>query len=121
MKKSTKAVLLSALVFPGLGHLVLRHYLRGSLLVVCSLAALTVVVRIAFQQAQSLLDHVASGEIPMDATAIGEAVSNASNAADDRLSGIAFFVYIACWLIGIFDAYRVGSAAEQRDAAQDIS
>ncbi len=121
MKQSTKAVLLSGLVFPGLGQLVLRHYVRGWVLLVFSLAAMWLVVRIALGQAQSVLDQVTSGEVPLDTSAIGELVRNASSTSDDQMSSIAFTVFIACWLIGIIDAYRIGSAAEKHKASPDIS
>lgn len=113
MRKSTKAVLLSGLVFPGIGHLVFRQYLRAWLLIIGSLAAISVVVRIAFRQAESIMDRVASGEVPLDTGAISNLVANASSASDERISGIALVVYLACWLVGIIDAYRIGSAQER--------
>ena len=34
MKRSSKAALLSGLIFPGIGHMVLKQYLRGSVLII---------------------------------------------------------------------------------------
>ena len=47
MKRSTRAVLLSGLVFPGLGHIFLKQYLRGSILVLIALATASVIIRFA--------------------------------------------------------------------------
>ncbi len=109
VKQSSKAALLSALVFPGLGHLLLRQTVRGWTLLLVSLAAISVVVRIAFLQAESIMGRVASGNISLDAVAIGEAAAHAASASDERLSGISYLVFAACWLFGIIDAYRIGS------------
>ncbi len=57
MTKSTKAALLSGLVFPGIGHFVLKQYLRGSILMLVALMAMSAIVRIVFQQAQAIVDR----------------------------------------------------------------
>jgi hypothetical protein len=48
MKKSSKAALLSGLIFPGIGHMVLKQYLRGSVLMFSALAAFSVIVTRVF-------------------------------------------------------------------------
>ena len=65
MKKSSKAALLSGLIFPGIGHFFLREYLRGLSLIVLSLLALSVVVTRSYQQASLIVDQIASGNVPM--------------------------------------------------------
>jgi hypothetical protein len=98
MKKSSKAALLSGLIFPGIGHIFLKEYLRGSALVVLSLAALSVVVTIAYQHALLIVDRIISGDVSV------EAVENA-----------AVIVLVACWLAGIIDSYRLGAVQEKSD------
>jgi hypothetical protein len=88
MKKSSKAALLSGLIFPGIGHIFLKEYLRGSALVVLSLAALSVVVTIAYQHALLIVD---------------------------RVENAAVIVLVACWLAGIIDSYRLGAVQEKSD------
>ena len=117
MTKSTKAALLSGLIFPGIGHLFLKQYLRGSVLALVALLAMSALVRVAFQQAQAVVDRVVSGEIPLEAGAISELVANSSNDSDSFISNISLVVFFACWLIGIIDSYRAGAALEKMNSA----
>ena len=114
MTKSTKAALLSGLIFPGIGHIVLKQYLRGSILMLAALIAASAMVKVAIQRAQSIVDRVVSGEIHLDTEAISELVANSSNDSDSLTSSISMIVFIVCWLIGIVDSYRVGSALEKQ-------
>ena len=113
MKKSSKAALLSGLIFPGIGHIVLKQYLRGSVLMLSALAAFSIVVTRVFQRALAIVDRVNSGEIPVDTGAIAEMVSNSTSGADGFIEDIAVVVLVTCWLIGIIDSYRLGVAQEK--------
>ena len=113
MKRSSKAALLSGLLFPGIGHIVLKQYLRGSVLMLFSLLALSVIVTGISQRALTVVDRINSGDIPVDAVAIAEMVSNSTSAADSLIGNIAPLVLAACWLIGIIDSYRLGVAQEK--------
>jgi hypothetical protein len=115
MKKSSKAALLSGLVFPGIGHIFLKEYLRGSVLVVLSLAALSVVVVNAYKHAMLIVDRVVSGDVSMEAGAIAQAVSNSTTAADSFVENFAVIVLVGCWLVGIMDSYRLGAVQEHSD------
>ncbi|HEX5125238.1 MAG TPA: DUF6677 family protein, partial [Rhodocyclaceae bacterium] len=66
MKKSSKALLFSALIFPGAGHLVLKRYARGIALLVPSIVALIVICNDAMQKASSIADKILSGEVSPD-------------------------------------------------------
>ena len=117
MTKSTKAALLSGLVFPGIGHFVLKQYVRGSILMLVALIAMSAIVRIVFQQAQAIVDRVVSGEIPLDTAAISTLVAEPSNDSDGFITSVSWTVFLACWLIGIIDSYRVGIALEKENGA----
>jgi hypothetical protein len=113
MKKSSKAALLSGLVFPGIGHIVLKQYLRGSVLVLSALVAFLIVVTRVFQRALTIVDRISSGEIPVETGAIAEMVSNSTSGADSFIENMAVIVLGVCWLIGIIDSYRLGVAQEK--------
>jgi hypothetical protein len=117
MTKSIKAALLSGLVFPGIGHLVLKQYLRASLLVLVALVAMSIMLNVAFQQAQTIVDRIVSGELPLETGAISAVVANSSNDSDSAISSISMIVFLACWLIGIIDSYRIGAALEKGNSA----
>jgi hypothetical protein len=113
MKGSSKAALLSGLIFPGSGHIVLKQYLRGSVLMLFALVALSVIVNRIYQRALTIVDRINSGDIPVDTGAIAEMVSNSTSGADSFIENLAVVVLGACWLIGIIDSYRLGVAQEK--------
>ncbi len=113
MTRSTKAALLSGLVFPGIGHMVLKQYLRGSALIISALIASSVIVTVVIQRALTIVDRINSGDIPVEAGAIAEIISNSTNGAGSLIENISVIVLVACWLIGIIDSYRLGIAQEK--------
>ena len=113
MTRSTKAALLSGLVFPGIGHMVLKQYLRGSAVMISALIASSVIVTVVIQRALTIVDRINSGDIPVETGAIAEMVSNSTNGADSLIENISVIVLGACWLIGIIDSYRLGIAQEK--------
>ena len=115
MKKPSKAALLSGLIFPGIGHIFLKEYFRGSILVVVSLASLSVVIASAYQRALLVVDRILSGDVAMEAGGIAQAVSNATNATDNLVENVAFVLLAACWLAGIIDSYRLGALQEKSE------
>jgi hypothetical protein len=113
VKRSSKAALLSGLIFPGIGHIVLKKYLRGSVLMLFALVALSVIATGIYQRALTIVDRINSGDIPVDTGAIAEMVSNSTSGADSFIENIAVIVLGACWLIGVIDSYRLGVAQEK--------
>ena len=113
MTRSTKAALLSGLVFPGIGHMVLKKYLRGSALIISALIASSIIVTVVIQRVLTIADRINSGDIPVETGAIAEMVSNSTNGADSLIENISVIVLGACWLIGIIDSYRLGIAQEK--------
>jgi hypothetical protein len=108
MRKSIKAALLSALVFPGCGHLLLRRYRSALALLAISLGALAILLNDAIKQANAIATKILANEIPLDAQAISDSVEAASRASNSSAATIAMWILSACWLIGIIDAYRIG-------------
>lgn len=112
MKKSTKSALLSGLVFPGIGHLVLKQYLRGLILAFFALTASTVIVTVAVRQALTLIDRVSLGEIPTDAETIAMLAADSMSDSAGLLVNTSVLVLGICWLFGIVDSYRLGMKQE---------
>ena len=108
MKKSTKAALLSAFVFPGIGHLYLKRYVAGVLLASASFASIYYLIAKAIERAFEISAKIQNGDVQLDVEAITALVSQQSSGADARLLNIATTAFIICWLIGIVDSYRAG-------------
>ena len=108
MSKSLRAALLSGLVFPGLGQIVLKHYKRGIVLMLTVLACLSVVVVKSAQHAFTILHRIQSGDGVVSMNKILTAAHQVSSTSDDYLINVALLLMVLCWSIGIIDAYRIG-------------
>ncbi len=114
MSRSTNALLLSALVLPGAGHLYLKHYRRAAALIAVSLVCLGVVVAWATQQAFAVLAQLESaGGVP-DAGQLADSVTRISSGTNSQAVTIATLVLAGCWLVGIADAYWLGKRQDKR-------
>ena len=114
MSNAVKAVLLSVLVCPGSGHLLLKHYRRGSGIIALVVVALVILTTDAIQKAQLVATKIANGEIPLDAAAITAQIDAVTHAGGSALVDGATWVLITCWILAAVDAYRLG---KQKDTA----
>jgi cobalamin biosynthesis protein CobD/CbiB len=108
MKKSTKSVLLSALIFPGVGHLFLKQYLRGIALLVMAMSGVTIIVVKSVQHALPIVEKIQNGDVPLEAQALSNLVSKSLSGPDGLLVNLVSLAILLCWVIGIVDSYRIG-------------
>ena len=114
MKKSVKASLLSALIFPGLGHLSLKKYIPGSLILLTSVSSLYFVINDLITRALLITDQVSSGKIGNDVMSLMAAIEEQSARYDPQIMNIAISLYICSWIFGIIDSYRIGNILDKQ-------
>jgi hypothetical protein len=119
MKRSTISVLLSALVFPGAGHLFLKKYLRGAALLILALTGIIAIMVTSVQRAIAIVEKIQNGDVPLEMQALSELVSKSSSRPEGLLVNIASLVVLLCWIIGIVDSYRIGQKQKQMIAEND--
>ncbi len=119
MSKSLKAVLFSAFVFPGSGHLFLKKPIQGSLLVVVSIGCITILLSLALEKAQQISDKILSGEIPLDVTRITEEITRHAATGGTQWADISTYLLLICWLVSIVDSYRLGRLKDKADNSID--
>ncbi len=112
MKKSTKAALLSAFVFPGAGHIYLKFYVSGLLLVGASSAGIFYLILNIIEKALQIVEEIQLGHVQADATAINQLLSNQPTGNESQLLSIVTIAIAICWSIGIIDSYRIGRAQD---------
>lgn len=115
MSKSIKAVLLSAFIFPGVGHFFLKKPLPGSVLAGTASMALYFIISNAVERALQIADQIRHGEVQLDVAAITELVSKQPTGTDAEFINFVWVVLIISWLIGIVDSYRVGRVQAKND------
>jgi hypothetical protein len=118
MNNSLKGALLSGLVFPGLGQVILKHAKRGVVLMLIVLAGLFVVVLEGAQQALTLLEKNGLQGPAFDMKAISNAAAQASTTFGSLTFNCALSLIILCWVIAVVDAYRIG---RKKDPEQQTS
>ncbi len=109
MSKSIKAVLLSALVFPGLGHFFLKKPTTAAVLAGCAFVSLYWLVSAVEERTQRIIEQIQSGEVQLDTAAIAELVSKQAAAAETPMA-----VIVMLWLVAIIDAYRLGRLQDKK-------
>jgi len=108
MKPSTKALLLSALVFPGAGHYSLKKNLPSAIIASSALLCLYIILSKLIDKAQLIAQQIQAGEIALDVEAISAELHSHAFSGDIKQINIAFSVLIFVWLFSIVDSYRLG-------------
>ncbi|PIP07519.1 MAG: hypothetical protein COX51_06420 [Syntrophobacteraceae bacterium CG23_combo_of_CG06-09_8_20_14_all_50_8] len=110
MKKSLKAALISGFVFPGLGQIYLKRYLRGLSIILVSVSALSVIIGMVTMSAlKNIAELQKQGPVDMAAASDLLASSSANHAA---YYYICLLLIVCCWLFSAIDAYRIGKKIE---------
>ncbi len=120
MPKSIKAALLSALVFPGLGHLFLKKYVAALLLGGTAFVSIYWLVSRVVERTLKISEKIQSGEAQLDAAAITELVSNQAGGAEAQSLDVATAVIVIVWLVAVVDSYRRGRMQDKRDATDRL-
>lgn len=108
MNNAIKGVLLSGLVFPGLGQVALKCYGRGAVIIVATLVIVAEIALKAVQQALAIVETIGVGGGEIDLATIADATSRAMAGPGTEHFDILFLLMLACWLIGVIDGYLVG-------------
>lgn len=113
MKVSYKAALLSLFVFPGVGHLYLKRYRRGLVILFFAIAGLGYLIRTATVSTLNRLDDVMV-KVQGGATNLRElsAVIGTEISTADPYFDAVFYVIVCFWIFAVIDSYRIGKQRE---------
>ena len=108
MRHTIKAVLLSALVFPGTGHFSLKKPVQGTILVLITLVCLYFLFSTAVDLSNDFGSKIQTGQMDYDPEKLKELVTDKLTNGDYQYLRIAGLVFMACWIFGVFDSLRIG-------------
>jgi hypothetical protein len=114
VKRSTKAVLLSGLVFPGAGHFYLQRWAAGILLSAAAAVALYFIASVAWNTAMDIAGQIQSGAVADDAATIAALVEQQLQAVEGK-TNLATIVLATSWIIGMVGSYWQGRKTEAAD------
>lgn len=109
MSRSTTALLLSALVFPGAGHLYLKRRTRALAFAMPTLVATVYFIVDATKRANDMVGQVMSGSLGTDPVAIAARLEQSGPTS--FLVDLATYVMLACWIGAMVDAWLLGRKA----------
>ena len=115
MKESNKAALISAFIYPGVGHFYLKKKISGCVLVVVATYSLFIIADNIMTRAMDIADKIISGQVAPDVTVIRQLISQPQSEAVAQQLSLATTALIIVWIIGIIDSYRLGSAKDVSD------
>jgi TM2 domain-containing membrane protein YozV len=118
MKKSYKAALMSAFLFPGTGQFYLKRYWQGLIIMGISIAGVAYIIWQATIQALSIMDSAMlkmqqGGNVDIQGIT---AMVSSKEMSSSPYGDIILFVIICCWIYAIIDAYINGKKKEQLDS-----
>jgi TM2 domain-containing membrane protein YozV len=119
LKKSTKAVLLSGLVFPGLGHLYLKRWVTGVVLSGVAAFAIYYISSIAMTIALDVSRKIETGAIPADIVTVTNVVSQQFSGME-QATNLASITLLVCWVTGIVGSYWQGRSQDKLDASGQL-
>ena len=108
MNNSLRAVLLSGLVFPGVGQVVLKHYKRGITFILTASVSLMVTAVKAVENAIPILEKVKAEGGGISMNRITSAVTQATTPSQSLTFKLLLLLFIFTWFIGVVDAYIIG-------------
>jgi len=112
MKPSTKAALLSGLVFPGTGQVYLKRLRRGIIIIMCVASGIGVIVWAAVVKALAILDQMEHHAGRVDMETVSRLARTTAAGAVPHSDLVLLFI-VCCWLFSIVDAYRIGRREER--------
>lgn len=112
MKKTTKVILLSLLIFPGAGHLALKRYAVAIGFITSFIYLLSGFINDLHDLSLKTIEMINNGEIPLDALAISQALTEQGILNNNHLSTIGYLL-ITLWLASAFDSYRIAKQVEK--------
>jgi hypothetical protein len=108
MNNPMKAALLSAFIYPGMGHFFLRKYAMCVVLVSAFSVPLYFIISEVFSNVERVVEQIKNGEIQLDIAVISESISSSVTSVDAQEFNIKMYVLVIVWLVGIIDSYRLG-------------
>lgn len=105
---------MSALVFPGVGHLFLKKYVSAVVLAGAAFGGIYYLLTIMVERALQITAKIQTGEMPLDVAGMTELISKQATGAEAQLQNMATAVFIICWLIGIVDSWRIGRKQDKK-------
>lgn len=106
MQLHHKAMLYSALVFPGSGYFVIKNKVLGLIFILLTLLLLAPLMVEANHKAQIIAQQIVYGDISLNILAIREQIEQTPGILTNQQVNFIYGSLLSVWLVGILDSYR---------------
>jgi len=107
MKDSIKTALISAFLYPGLGHIYLKNYVLGSLIALSFSVPVYIVVDDKLTKVTEIIKPVIAAKIPIDLVELTGSLNQVIYSLDSTELKKSLIAIMIIWLIAIIDSYRL--------------
>lgn len=118
MNNAQKGALLSGLIIPGLGQVILKCYVRGAAMIVTVLISLAAITVKTVHLSLAILEKLQLEGGVITIAAIYKAATQAAMSFESFTFGFFFFVLMVCWIIGVVDAYIIGRKIDIKESGK---
>lgn len=108
MNQSTKAALLSGLVFPGVGQISIGHIKRGWFIIAAVCLYLYLIISEIIHEMYSAIAKMQESGSVMDAQAVSKMTSDVMSFSANTYLNIVLVLLIVTWVVSVIDAYLLG-------------
>lgn len=108
MNKALKATLLSLLVFPGLGHLLLKKYPQALFFIVTTSIACYLLISNVVAMAMHVVAQIEHGQIGATPIEVINAINLQTTSGYSNNSHLAMWFILLSWVVAAVDSYRLG-------------
>ena len=115
MHQSTKAALLSGLIFPGMGQLSTGNKKRGWIFVSAIIINIYLMINEIISEAQDVILDMQRKGMALDADNISKATSELSGFSENIYLNVLLVTFIIIWFISIVDAYKMGKLSSYKN------
>jgi len=108
MKRPLKALLLSALIFPGIGQISMGYKKRGWFIIAVNGVLFYLIISDILQRAFKVIDEMQKSGQVMDIELISKTTTGMTGFSDNVYLNSLLLILVISWLFSIIDAYRCG-------------
>ena len=108
MNQSTKAALLSGLIFPGVGQISVGYIKRGWFIIAAVCVYLYLIITEIIHNMYSAIEKMQEKDAVMDAEAISKMTSDIMSFSANTYLNVVLVLLIVTWVVSVVDAYLLG-------------
>lgn len=113
MNNSIKGAFWSGLIFPGMGQIVLKHYVRGTIIILVVSISMIIIIAEAVEQALTTLEKLRLEGSAISMSVITRVVTEIATIFQNPTHQYLILMILSFWVISNIDAYLIGRKKER--------